>query len=180
MIMKEIMIKSAHVEDAESILNIYKYYVQNTAISFEYEVPTLDEFKARIENTLEKYPYLVAEQNGRIIGYAYGSQFHERAAYSWCAEVSIYVDVNTRKNGVGRLLYEALEQALKEQGILNLYACIAYTDTEDEYLNNNSAQFHAHLGYEQIGRFHKCGYKFNHWYDMIWMEKIIGVHEVIL
>lgn len=175
--MSNITIRTATISDAEFILNIYSYYVQNTAISFEYEVPTLDEFTNRIKRTLEKYPYLVAEQNGKIIGYAYGSQFHERAAYRWCAEVSIYVDVDARKCGVGRLLYEALEQALKEQGILNLYACIAYTDVEDEYLNNNSAEFHVHLGYQQIGRFHKCGYKFNRWYDMIWMEKIIGEHK---
>lgn len=178
--MSNITIRSATTADAEQILNIYSYYVQNTAISFEYNVPTLDEFSTRITNTLEKYPYLVAEQDDKIIGYAYGSQFHERDAYSWCAEVSIYVDVNTRNSGVGRTLYEALEKALKEMGILNLYACISYTDTEDEYLNNNSAQFHAHLGYKENGRFHKCGYKFNRWYDMIWMEKFIGVHEVIL
>lgn len=175
--MSNISIRPATIVDAEPILSIYSYYVENTAISFEYDTPSLDEFKTRIQHTLENYPYLVAEQNGKIIGYAYGSQFHERAAFSWCAEVSIYVDVTARKCGVGRLLYEALEQALKEQGILNLYACIAYTDTEDEYLNNNSAQFHAHLGYVQNGRFHKCGYKFNRWYDMVWMEKFIGEHK---
>ena len=175
--MSNITIRTASVCDAEAILKIYGHYVLNTAISFEYEVPNIEEFENRIACTLEKYPYLVAEQDGVIIGYAYGSQFHERAAYSHCAEVSIYVDVNARKCGLGRLLYEALEKALKEQGILNLYACIAYTDAEDEYLNNNSAQFHAHLGYEQIGRFHQCGYKFGRWYDMIWMEKFIGEHK---
>lgn len=175
--MSNITIRSASIQDAESILNIYSHYVQNTAISFEYDVPSMDEFRGRITHTLENYPYLVAEQNGVIIGYAYGSRFHERAAYSRCAEVSIYVDMDARKCGVGRLLYEALEEALKAQGILNLYACIAYTDEEDEYLNNNSAQFHTHLGYTEIGRFHKCGYKFNRWYDMIWMEKMIGEHK---
>lgn len=175
--MKDIMIRSATIDDAEEILNIYAPYVQNTAISFEYDVPSLDEFKTRIVNTLENYPYLVAERESKILGYAYASKFHERAAYSRCAEVSIYVDANTRKSGVGRMLYEALEDQLKEMGILNLYACIAYIDTADEYLNNNSTEFHAHLGYEKIGRFHKCGYKFNRWYDMIWMEKMIGEHE---
>lgn len=175
--MSNISIRSASVADTESILKIYSHYVKNTAISFEYDVPTMDAFKDRITHTLEKYPYLVAEQNGRIIGYAYGSQFHARAAYSHCAEVSIYVDMDARKCGVGRILYEALEEKLKNQGILNLYACIAYTDKEDEYLNNNSAEFHAHLGYTEIGRFHKCGYKFGRWYDMIWMEKMIGEHK---
>lgn len=175
--MSDLTIRPATIHDAESILNVYSHYVKNTAISFEYEVPTLDEFTTRIENRLGKYPYLVAEQNGRIIGYAYGSRFHERAAFNWCAEVSIYVDVNTRKCGVGRMLYEALEHKLEEQGIINLYASIAYADVEDEYLNNNSAQFHAHMGYKQVARFHKCGYKFNRWYDMIWMEKIVGEHS---
>lgn len=175
--MKEIIIRPAQIDDAEALLNIYSYYVQNTAISFEYDVPTMDEFKIRIANIIKNYPYLVAEKNGKIIGYSYGSRFHERAAFNWCAEVSIYVDMNARKCGVGRMLYEALEEKLKEIGIINIYASIAYTDIEDEYLNKNSAQFHAHLGYEQIGRFHKCGYKFNRWYDMIWMEKFIGEHK---
>ena len=176
--MSNITIRSASIQDADAILKIYSHYVQTTAISFEYDVPSLEEFKGRIAYTLEKYPYLVAELDDKIIGYSYGSQFHARAAYQWCAEVSIYVDVDVRKKGVGRMLYEALEEALKEQGILNLYACIAYIDEEDEYLNNNSAQFHSHLGYIEIGRFHKCGYKFNRWYDMIWMEKMIGSHEI--
>ena len=177
--MSYIKVRSASTADAESLLKIYSYYVKNTAISFEYDVPDIDEFKGRIEHILEKYPYLVAEQDGTIIGYAYASQFHPRAAYQWCAEVSIYVDVHSRKSGVGRVLYEELEKRLMTQGVLNLYACIAYTDKEDEYLNNNSAQFHAHLGYQQIGHFHSCGYKFNRWYDMIWMEKMIGKHETM-
>ena len=175
--MSNVTIRSASIYDTEAILKIYTHYVKNTAISFEYEVPTVDAFRGRICHTLEQYPYLVAEQDGVIIGYAYGSQFHERAAYRHCAEVSIYIDAEARKCGVGRMLYEALEEALKTQGILNLYACIAYTEVEDEYLNNNSAQFHAHLGYKEVGRFHKCGYKFNRWYDMIWMEKLIGEHK---
>ena len=78
---------------------------------------------------------------------------------------------------MGRMLYEALETVLKEMGILNLYACIGYPETEDEYLTRNSADFHAHLGFEKVGEFHKCGYKFDRWYSMIWMEKIIGEHE---
>ncbi|MBQ9572428.1 MAG: GNAT family N-acetyltransferase [Acidaminococcaceae bacterium] len=78
---------------------------------------------------------------------------------------------------MGRMLYEALETELKKMGILNLYACIGYPETEDEYLTRNSAGFHAHLGYVKVGEFHKCGYKFGRWYNMIWMEKIIGEHE---
>ena len=84
---------------------------------------------------------------------------------------------HARKKGVGRLLYQALEEELKKMGILNLYACIAYPVVEDEYLDKNSALFHEHMGYRKVGEFHKCGYKFGRWYSMIWMEKIIGEHK---
>lgn len=172
-----ITIRTATVDDAEAILNIYQYYVLNTAITFEYEVPMLEEFRTRIANTLKKYPYLVAVQEERILGYAYAGAFGSRAAYGWSAETSIYLAPDARKSGLGRRLYEALEIALKEMGILNLYACIGYPEIEDEYLNKNSAQFHEHFGFKTVGEFHKCGYKFNRWYNMIWMEKIIGEHN---
>ncbi len=78
--------------------------------------------------------------------------------------------------GIGRKLHDALEEVLKESGFLNMNACIAYPEVEDEYLTRNSVEFHSHLGYELIGEFHKCGYKFHRWYNMVWMEKIIGEH----
>ena len=79
--------------------------------------------------------------------------------------------------GVGKMLYNAIEKISKAQNIVNLNACIAVPDTEDEHLNFNSAQFHAHLGYQFVGKFHKCGYKFENWYNLIWMEKAIGEHK---
>lgn len=91
--------------------------------------------------------------------------------------MTIYLDRNVQKCGLGRKLYEALEERLREMGILNLYACIGYPEEEDAYLNKNSAQFHRHLGYSLVGEFRKCGYKFGRWYNMIWMEKIIGSHK---
>ena len=97
-----------------------------------------------------------------------------RAAYDWSSELTIYLDPNARKGGLGRRLYEELADRLKKMGILNLYACIGYPQVEDEYLTKNSAEFHAHLGFELVGTFHNCGYKFDRWYDMVWMEKIIG------
>lgn len=180
MILKDkavIMIRNAVKEDAEKILAIYSYYVKNTAISFELDVPSLDEFQGRIVRTLERYPYLVLEEKGVILGYAYAGVFKNRAAYDHCCEVSIYVERHAKGRGYGRMLYEALETALKKAGILNLYACIADPVTEDEYLTRNSEHFHSHLGYTNVGRFHNCGYKFNRWYNMIWMEKIIGEHQ---
>ena len=173
---QEFTIRKASVIDAAAILAIYAPYVEETAITFEYTVPTLSEFKERIRNVLKKYPYIVAEKGGTIAGYAYVSPFHERAAYSWAVETSIYIDKNLRKTGLGKRLYKALEDILKKQGILNLNACIAYPEKEDRYLTKNSVEFHEHLGYSMVGEFHKCGYKFNRWYNMVWMEKTIGDH----
>lgn len=175
--MQDIEIRVANINDAKDILNIYQYYVKNTAITFEYKVPSLDEFKIRISDTLKKYPYFVAIYNGKISGYAYAGKFVGRAAYNWSASLSIYIDKDMRKQGIGRMLYEALEKSLKEMGIINLYACIGYPEIEDEYLNKNSAQFHKHMGFNKVGEFHKCGYKFDRWYNMIWMEKSIGSHH---
>ena len=174
--MKETIIRIATIEDAKALLEIYAPYVKNTAITFKYEVPSEDEFKKRIENTLNKYPYLVAENQGEIVGYAYASAFHSRAAYQWDVETSIYIKQDQRNSGVGKALYLELERLLKLQNILNLNACIAYPETEDEYLTKNSVEFHEHLGYQMVGEFHKCGYKFDRWYNMVWMEKHIGEH----
>lgn len=167
------MIRSAKPEDAERLLEIYSYYVENTAISFEYETPTLEEFRERIVTIMRKYPYLVLEDEGVIKGYSYAGVFKVRAAYAHCCEMTIYLDRESKGNGYGRALYEALESALKEIGIKNLYACIGDPETEDEYLTKNSEHFHSHMGYTKVGEFHKCGYKFGRWYNMIWMEKMI-------
>ena len=170
-------IRNATVEDAQPLLEIYAYYVKNTAITFEYEVPSLEEFSNRIAVTLKKYPYLVLEEDGAIRGYAYAGAFVGRAAYGHSCEMTVYLDHHCKGRGYGRALYEALEQALKDRGILNLYACIGDPIVEDEYLTRNSEQFHQHLGYSRVGTFHQCGYKFGRWYNMIWMEKIIGEHR---
>ena len=172
----KIQIRTATETDAEKLLAIYAPYVKNTAITFEYEVPSVEEFRDRIHNTLKRYPYLVAEVEGTIYGYAYVSPFHERVAYDWAVETSIYVDQNKKGMGIGKRLYETLEGILKKQNILNLNACIACTETEDEYLTNASVHYHAHLGYRMVGEFRQCGYKFHRWYNMVWMEKHIGDH----
>lgn len=175
--MNSTVIRPARLMDGERILEIYEYYVKHTAITFEYDVPGLWEFQNRMENTMKCYPYLVIEQDGVIQGYAYAGAFIGRAAYNWSCEMTVYLDHRAQKQGLGRMLYEALENRLKAMGILNLYACIAYPEEEDQYLSRNSAMFHNHLGYKEVGRFCKCGYKFGRWYDMIWMEKVIGEHK---
>ena len=168
-------IRLASIDDTKDILKIYSYYVLNTAISFEYDVPTVDEFKERIRKTLENYPYYVAILDNKIVGYAYAGSFVGREAYKYSAELTVYIDKDYKKQGIGRLLYKKLEEDLKQKGISNLYACIGTpVDKADEYLDFNSVEFHKHLGFMQVGEFHKCGYKFDRWYNMVWLEKVIG------
>lgn len=174
--METIKIRNVLIADTEALLEIYAYYVESTAITFEYDVPSLEEFQNRIENISKKYPYLVLLQENEIIGYAYAGAFVGRAAYARSVELTIYLRKDVRGCGYGRILYETLEKKLKEQGYLNLYACIGYPVEEDQYLTKNSAEFHEHLGFKKAGEFYKCGYKFGTWYNMIWMEKIIGNH----
>ncbi len=169
-----IEIRPVKPEDAERLLEIYSYYVKNTAISFEYEVPSVEEFRERIVNISKKYPYICAVADGKIIGYAYAGVFHEREAYRHSVELSIYIYQERRRNGCGRVLYNALEERLKKQGIKNLYACIAVPPKKaDEYLTFDSMKFHKKMGYKIAGHFHACGIKFDRWYDMIYMEKIL-------
>ena len=170
-------IRNATTSDAGRLLEIYGWYVENTAVSFEYDVPTPEAFRWRIENTLRRYPYLVIEDGGRAMGYAYAGAFKGRAAYDWSCEVSVYVDRNARRQGFGKCLYGALEAALRDMGITNLYACIAVPETEDEYLTLDSVRFHARMGYREAGHYRQCAQKFGRWYDMVWMEKFIGEHR---
>ena len=171
-----IILRTARPCDAGRLVEIYAPYVTDTAISFEYEVPAVGEFQRGIEKTLERYPYIVAEKSGRILGYAYASAFIGRKAYDWSAELSIYLDRNIRRQGIGKRLYEAMEKILQEMNILNMNACIAWPKEEDEYLTKNSVQFHEHMGFRRIGEFHDSGYKFGRWYNMVWMEKMTGKH----
>ncbi|WP_334330424.1 GNAT family N-acetyltransferase [Companilactobacillus sp. HBUAS59699] len=162
-----IKIRSARVSDAQTLLNIYSPYVLDTTITFENDVPTIEEFAERIETISEKYPYLVAEKDGKILGYAYASAYNVRSAYQWTAETSIYVDGDAKGEGIGKLLYQKLETYLTEQGVVNLLACI----TED---NQGSVKFHEKLGYDYIGKFKKVGFKFGRWLDIVWMQKTLN------
>ena len=176
--MSKTIIRKAKEEDAEQLLEIYAPYVTDTAITFEYEVPTIDEFRQRIKNTLKKYPYLVAEdENGSLMGYAYAGAFKGRAAYDWAVETSIYVKMGERKKGIGKALYEETEKRLKQLGILNMNACTTWLETPNSYITHDSPDFHKHLGFVQCAHFHKCGYKFGRWFDILWFEKMLGEHE---
>ena len=168
---EEIAIRIATEADAQELLDIYAPYVTDTAITFEYEIPTIADFKGRIKRTLTKYPYLVAVLDDKIVGYTYAAAFKGRAAYDWAVEVTVYVRPDSKAKGIGKKLYNALEETLKRQHIINLNACIAYP-------NPGSIGFHEQMGYKTVGHFTKCGYKFETWYDMVWMEKMIGEHPV--
>jgi L-amino acid N-acyltransferase YncA len=172
-----LVIRPASPDDAALLRLIYAPYIQETAITFEKTVPSLKEFRERIVHTLQQYPYLVCEENQEVVGYAYLSAFNPRSAYRHCAETSIYVKKNMRHHGVGKALYQALEKSAQSMGILNLNACIAYPSNADPFLSLDSPHFHEHLGYTVVGRFHQCGFKFGRYYDMIWMEKMIGRHD---
>lgn len=174
--MSRLTIRPASPGDAAALLEIYAPYVERTAVTFEYQVPSPEAFAGRILRTLERYPYLAAEAEGRVVGYAYAGPFKERAAYDWAVETSVYVHWDARRLGVGRALYGALERCLAEQGVLNLNACIASPEREDARLNRDSIRFHQRLGWRLVGEFRQCGCKFGRWYNMVWMEKLLGEH----
>ena len=165
-------VRLARIEDAKEILEIYSPYILNTNITFEYEIPSLEEFQQRMHKIMERYPYYVAVEDNKIIGYAYASTYKERKAYDWCCELSIYVNDQLHHRGVGKELYHALLMTLKQMNYQLVYACISYP-------NDKSVAFHQTFGFKKIAYFEKCGYKFNQWHDMIWMEKRIGDSEKV-
>ena len=164
-------IRIADAGDAAALLDVYRPYVEQTAITFEYEIPSVEEFADRISNTLKKYPYLVAEEDGIPIGYAYASAFKSRAAYNWSVETSIYIKQDCARHGIGKLLYTELEAYLRRQHICNVCACITWP-------NPQSVAFHESFGYRKVAHFTASGFKQNAWHDMIWMEKTLCAHDV--
>lgn len=164
-------IRPAAESDTDALLAVYSYYVAHTNVTFEYEVPAPEVFRNRIRHTLQKYPYLVAVENGRILGYAYASAFKDRRAYDWSVETSIYVAHDCCRGGVGTALYRQLEELLLQQHIYNLCACIAWPNPE-------SVAFHEKFGYRTVAHFTNSGYKAGEWLDMIWMEKHLAPHSV--
>ena len=157
-------IRPVEAADAKQLLAIYTPYVLNTAITFETEIPTIEEFERRIAETQSSHPYLVAEDKGQIVGYAYAHAYYGRAAYAWTVEVSIYVDQVARAKGIGTALYDRLEELLIEQGMTQALACISLP-------NEASIQFHQKRGYEEVAHFKKVGYKLGQWRDIVWLQK---------
>lgn len=171
---EDLLLRFVRKDDAYALSEIYKPFVENTAISFEYIAPDAKEFEKRITEKTSEYPYIVAEYRGDVVGYAYASQFMPRPAYKHSVETTVYIKNGFHGLGVGKLLYLALEELLRLQNVLSLNACIACADIPDETLNNNSMLFHSKMGFRYVGRFNASGYKFDRFYDMIWMEKLIS------
>lgn len=157
-------IRVATAEDIPAMLAIYRPYVETTAYSFEYRVPTEAEFLARFQAHIAQCPWLVWEDAGQVLGYAYAGNAFERAAYGWAAEISIYLHPNSFRQGIGRQLYAVIEDILRRQGYQVVYAVITTA-------NAGSIRFHAALGYEKTAEFPRCGYKLGQWHGVIWMEK---------
>ncbi len=149
--------------DAEAALVVYAPYVLHTANTFEYEVPSVDDFRTKIEKITAQYPWLVCKCNGEIVGYAYGSTHRERAAYQWSPECTVYIDAKHHRKGIARTLYNTLFELLRQQGYINVFASVLVT-------NENSVAFHKAYGFEEIGLFKNIGYKLGEWHTNLWLQ----------
>ena len=156
-------------EDAQALLDIYARYI-HTPITFEYDLPSREEFARRISSTLERYPYLVAEEAGKAVGYAYAHPERERAAYQWNAELSIYLAPEAAGRGVGRALYSALMELLRLQGVKTAYGVVTSPNPASEGL-------HRALGFRLLGVHRNTGFKDGAWYDVLWFEKSLAGYE---
>ncbi|OPJ60304.1 GNAT family N-acetyltransferase [Clostridium oryzae] len=162
-------LRLATLDDCTEILNIYAPFITDTVITFEYDVPTVEEFKDRMRNIQAKYPWLVYEVDGKIAGYAYASPFHVRAAYDWSVNFSIYIKPEYHGRHIGRTLYKALIEILKLQGYCNAYSLITMP-------NDKSEGIHKNFGFTTMGLCKDVGYKFGQWHDVKWYELQMQPH----
>lgn len=165
-------IRLVEKNDSKRLLEIYSPYIQTTNITFECQVPSLEEYTNRIMDIANTMPYLVAIENGIIIGYGYASKYRTREAYQWAVELSVYVDTNYQHKHVGTAIYQTLLPLLKELGYHQAYACITLP-------NQSSIAFHKKFDFQEIGIFHRCGYKQDTWLDTQWMELTLQNKEIV-
>ncbi len=168
--MAQVKIRRAGQKDAPALQAIYAPYVRDTAISFEYEAPSPEEFEQRIEQIGKEYPFLVFEAGGRPLAYAYAHRHMERAAYRWNAELSVYVHPGALRRGIGRALYGALLELLECQGVQTVYALVTWP-------NENSGRLHEAMGFRRLCVMERMGYKQGKWRDVAWFAKELGGHE---
>ncbi len=153
------VIRLATIDDAAAMLDIYRPYVLNTAISFETDAPSIQEFQSRISEGIAKFPWLVCEIDGRVRGYAYSSAHRSRRAYTWSVEATVYVQQKFQGKGIGKALYERLLPMLKKQGVVNVIAGIALP-------NQASVAIHESFGFEKVAQFKDVGFKMEKWWDV--------------
>ncbi len=158
---ENIVIRQATPEDAEAIINIYAGYIRNTTITFEVEVPTIEEFQKRMEQIQTQFPWLVCEIDGVVAGYAYGSKHAQRAAYRWSADLSVYIDERYHRRHIAAALYAALYAMLRAQGYYTVYAGVSTP-------NPKSEEFHLAQGFEVVGVYPNVGYKLGKWCTLTW------------
>lgn len=164
-------IRLARAEDAAAVRDIYAPYVLTTAITFDLVPPSVEEMAHKITSTLAMRPFLIAENDERVLGFSYASAFRPRDAYIHAIETSVYLDQDYKGRGLGRRLYTALENILRLQHVYTANACISYIDPADEYSPTTSRLFHERMGYKQCAHIPNCGRKFDRWYGIIWMQK---------
>lgn len=157
--------------DADAALAVYAPYVLHTANTFEYEIPSVDDFRTKIEKITAQYPWLVCECDGEIVGYAYGSTHRERAAYQWSPESTVYISDKHHRKGIARVLYNTLFALLQQQGYINVFASVLVT-------NVNSVEFHRAYGFEEIGLFKNIGYKLGEWHTNLWFQYTLQEHVI--
>ncbi len=170
--MSEVTINLITNNDIEGVLKVYAPYIEETAISFEYEVPTLEEFIGRVHAITKQYPWLVAKEHGNVIGYAYGTTHRARTAYQWSVEVAIYMAKDYRGKGIGKQLYHQLFELLKQQGYCTAFAGMTLPNEKSEAL-------HLSCGFEEIGVFKNIGYKNNQWHSVKWFQKQLGDYNKV-
>lgn len=157
--------------DAEGVHAIYAPVVRDTAISFELEPPDVAAMAGRIAETLAEHPWLVCERAGAVAGYAYATTHRARPAYQWSVDVSVYVNPDARRGGVGRRLYTALFRLLALQGYRNAYAGIALP-------NAGSVGLHEAMGFRPVGVYRQVGFKLGAWHDVGWWQLQLGERVV--
>ena len=169
--MKKYTIRLIQETDAEEILGIYEPYIRETAITFECETPSVEEFRNRMKEISADYPYIVCLLNEKIVGFAYAYRQRERTAYQWNVELSVYIDQAHLRCGIGKTLYGTLIEILKLQNVRNVYGAVIYP-------NENSERLHEHFGFKKLGVYHSTGYKGGAWRDVMWFEKTIGDYDL--
>jgi L-amino acid N-acyltransferase YncA len=157
------MLRIAEQRDAAQIVEIYRPYVKKTAISFEEECPSVEQMAAKIERVGSTFPFIVVEEAGNVLGYAYATRYRERAAYRWSVEDSVYIREDQRGRGMGRTLLSTLVALLRELGYLKVYAVITPP-------NPASVGLHEDLGFTPLCRFADTAFKLGKWQAIDWME----------